>query len=584
MSRKQPLPNFMIVLCGLADFHGQFMAGNFGPARGLVLGKTGDWGMTGVMMKRILATALFLLVCSSIAHAGCSGSGTTWSCTAGSTTADISGAINGASNNATITLGAGTYTLTGLSGFQESKGVTIICATPPLANGAATVNSCTLNTGNSVAFGIGGWSAIVHPNLYRISGFIFNTTGQTPIWWGTGCNPCAGGTFSQIRIDHNTFNLIPGGVAMLIDGMINTNNEFYGVMDHNTVTATGQAGIIQWIGGLHNPVDSPPPQQFGTGNNMFVEDNILNFPSVGNASALGCTDAWGQETGLVIRHNTSKDCLWTSHGVTHGGGPSNFEFYNNNITMDAGAVGAGVADCYRCFHHQGSGKFIAFNNKLTAFSGKSGEAISVAHYRDVLGSVDGGMPECNGSQGFPPDGNRTPTATYQGYPCWNQPGRDVSAPGGNGYKPMYAWNNFWSDTLGEVPLVSPDFGGPAPDYHSIHMVADREWFNAVSASAQSSSTSPFNGTTGMGFGTLANRPTTCTTSTETAFGNGAAGVGYFATDVGAQGTLYTCSATNTWTVYYTPFTYPHPLVTSGGGSGGGSGGPAPPTNIIAVVQ
>lgn len=71
----------------------------------------------------------------------------------------------------------------------------------------------------------------------------------------------------------------------------------------------------------------------------------------------------------------------------------------------------------------------------------------------------------------------------------------------------------------------------------------------------------------MGFGTLARRPTTCPTNPENAFGMGVAGVGYFATDSGPQGTLYTCSA-NTWTVYYTPYTYPHPLV-----------GGAPPASI-----
>lgn len=70
-------------------------------------------------------------------------------------------------------------------------------------------------------------------------------------------------------------------------------------------------------------------------------------------------------------------------------------------------------------------------------------------------------------------------------------------------------------------------------------------------------------TTGVGCGPLANRPTSCTT-----------GVGYWATNqsctdltgmVGANpstpiaGTLYKCTSTNTWTAYYTPYTYPHSL-------------------------
>jgi len=53
------------------------------------------------------------------------------------------------------------------------------------------------------------------------------------------------------------------------------------------------------------------------------------------------------------------------------------------------------------------------------------------------------------------------------------------------------------------------------------------------------------GGNGVTTGTLASRPSTCSKYQ-----------GYFATD---QNTLYQCTATNTWTAYYTPYTYPHPL-------------------------
>lgn len=513
---------------------------------------------------------IIILLLAGSAFATCSiTSGINWTCTNGSTQAQVQSAINSAADGAVITFQPGSYNSTPGSGvgytFSNTKGVTLICATPPLANGAATVNSCTI-TGNSYAM-MGGESFTgTNTHFYRISGFILNNAGQggNIIWFnnanGSGLLTMFGPNgLGGIRIDHNTFQSSNGGTVAVFFGWNNGDAQYAGVIDHNTITGSTQYSGFFFVGTTPN---SSPTWQTGTANNMFVEDNILSFTNMPASSNGGCTDSQGNGS-WVVRHNTSTNCLWTTHGVTHSGGPQNYELYNNTISLDAGATWGGASGCYRCFHHQGSGTTLAFNNSFTAPGTKDGEVMSMLHYRDYSGSIDGALPYCDGTQGI--DGNRAPTTTYRGYPCWHQPGRAMNGT----YKPNYYWNNRYKDNS-RVPMVTSDGAFASPDYYANHMQANRDWFEEAT---------PFTGAAGTGFGPLASRPATCTTSSEAAFG-GQAGVGYFATDAGPQGTLYTCSATNTWTAYYQPYTYPHPLV-------GGAPPPTPPnapTNAIATVD
>jgi len=140
--------------------------------------------------------------------------------------------------------------------------------------------------------------------------------------------------------------------------------------------------------------------------------------------------------------------------------------------------------------------------------------------------------------------------------------------------PDYVWGNSNSGSLSGAPMGS----------QISSLIRNRDFFyENTNQAAQTNSTSPFDGTTtiGVGHGTLANRPATCT-----------AGVAYFASDQGSwnqsggsnpmsysgQGELFICTATNTWTLAYTPYTYPHPLTGTGGTA------PNPPTSLTAVVH
>lgn len=479
-------------------------------------------------------TILVLFWWTSGAEAACTGSAQTWNCTAGTTSAEVNSAIGSATDGAVLTFAPGTYSWAAIT-FSNTKGVSLICA---------SVGACDATVSGG-AIGLTGTLSGNNTKLYRVSGFDFINAGSFTFWfYGTG-------TLSQVRIDHNTFLNAQPGTAIIFFGENTTVGNFYGVIDHNTFTSSGNIAAFQMIGGVNN---SPPPSAFGTVNNMYFEDNTITIATMNNPGH-GCMDSWGGAQ-IVWRYNTTVNCLVTAHGVIHAGGPANIELYGNSMSVNSGASGVGFADCYRCAHFQGSGELIAFNNLFAAYGTKSIDPLEVTHYRSHPAGGPNGMTQCNG--GDSRDGNRSPSVTFYGYPCWRQPGRDFA---GN-LKPMYAWNNRWSDTGAQVPLSFYSIGG-SPDYFAQHIVPNRDIYNAVT---------PFNGTVGVGVGTLANRPAACVTNPSESGG----GVGYFATDQGPQGTLYRCSATNTWTIHYRPFAYPHPLQT---GSASQGQGPTAPANL-----
>jgi len=150
------------------------------------------------------------------------------------------------------------------------------------------------------------------------------------------------------------------------------------------------------------------------------------------------------------------------------------------------------------------------------------------------------------------------------YPFRDQPGRGHNQV----LFPNYSWLN-----SGTALPVSPT---PVMTANSADSVTEnQDVYNYTSSfdGSLSCSTAPH---CGVGSGTLASRPATCTT-----------GVAYWATDQGSwnvsgngagQGVLYQCSATNVWTTYYTPYTYPYPLTHTSATL------PGTPTNLQAVVQ
>jgi hypothetical protein len=447
----------------------------------------------------------------------------TWTCTNGSTAANVNSAISSARNNAVITLKNGTYTGTGIDvAAGRQNGVTVICE---------SVGGCTFISNGDV-FATNTCGADI-TNLVRISGFVFSgapSTGKIWLYCSDGFN------IEQVRIDHNTFNNFAGSQAVFF-GETRSEGEVYGVVDHNTFTSatSGMAmknisGGTDWEIGLQ-----------GSARNLFFEDNTITI-ATSTDLGLGAVDAW-KAGGTVVRYNTVLGSRVLTHSLCHDG-PVNWEVYGNTVDNPTGKP-----NDYRNIHSQGSGEIIIFDNTV---ENDNGNAIVIQHYRSdntqlPQGSCAPTTELCDGDfvagNGIPrADGNRV---GQSGYPCWHQPGRD----GAGTLKPVYLWNN---RTAGGTRV---DLDVESRGLISSHFVANRDYYQAPGG-VQTSSSSPFNGSEGVGFGPLANRPATCTAGPGGADGTNG-GVGYFATD---ENKLYRCSATDTWTLHYTPYTYPHPLV------------------------
>lgn len=280
------------------------------------------------------------------------------------------------------------------------------------------------------------------------------------------------------------------------------------------------------------------PLGLGDANAVYVEDSTWVFNG-GQPNLVDCNygGRW------VIRFSTTQGSSIDSHSNQGWRGCRRWEVYNNTIKF-------GQPYFTPFFIRGGTGTI--FNN--TIGSGWGEPYISLDNVRSIESRAP--LGQCNGSA--PADGNRL----SNGWPCRDQIGWATDSSQwtpSNMYPaqvstPAY----FWSNTIG---------GSAAPvqirNGTSAWIQPNRDYY------LQNAS---FTGASGMGVGTIASRPATCTT-----------GVGYWATNEGewndtngatADGRLYKCTATNTWTLYYTPFTYPHPLQT-GSGSGTVTSPPAP---------
>jgi hypothetical protein len=380
-----------------------------------------------------------------------------------------------------------------------------------------------------------------------------------------------------IRIDHNRFidctqehtgnNRAPFIFSGTVYGVVD-NNEFSGDVHIDNMGLNKRS----WENGAF---------QYGTTDNLYYEDNVFTSSSVLDSGGHG-----GRYCNRYNTYNLTKNVfpMFDAHGNQLDGVYTTMgvEIYGNLVRSKGGDFIPQPLLGLR------GGKALAFFNRI-----ETTRSVKISVREEWPDEIS--PPVLN-----PIDG--TPQRINNSY-FWNNRNTDsklvsVESDINIGNKPAEAWQpNFdyassiyymipandsrghcWKvrTRKGSVPYLT---GSTEPDWNSKQpgeTIQDGEytWINLgiVTPIAENESywihSESFTGETGVGCGHLADRPATCIP-----------GVAYWATDqdcsevspdnVGAHpktpiaGTLYKCTAPNTWVEYYTPYTYPHPLRTSG---------------------
>jgi hypothetical protein len=293
------------------------------------------------------------------------------------------------------------------------------------------------------------------------------------------------------------------------------------------------------------------PTQLGSQDMIFIEDNTFSY--VGGLPHVTDTNYAGR---FVFRFNIVTQMAVEVHSLQAWRGSRAWEIYQNTFSFPEGGWTIGLIR---------GGTGVAWGN--------TEQLASPSWVLDNVRSFNAGYQygDCNGSSTA--DGN---SSGFEGWQCRDQIGRGqdsclsrpsdltASATGWcrQASEPVY----FFLNRTATGGIIGIETGGRGRS-STLHVLTDRDFYNE---------TSSFNGSSGTGSGPLANRPASCTP-----------GVAYWATDQGEwnsltpgpDGQLYKCSAQNSWSLYYRPYQYPHPLQQGSAGSGAG---PTAPGNLRII--
>ena len=450
------------------------------------------------------------------AYAACTGSTPTWTCTADSTSAQIQTCINSATAGDTINVGAG-------SGSWSTQ----IAITKSIYLIGAGIGSTIISTGANNQIYINLTPTNASDNIpIRVSGFTFNV-GASVLFLYRNNSLIYDST--KVRLDHLRF-VQSSGYTVYLSGLA------HGLMDNCQSSGAVFFGLLGGFN-LWNGNSAAAAYYFGTTSTFWFEDNVWNGYAMFDGNGAG---------RYSTRYNTHNPTVYQGyydqHG-DHGGAQSGMgaEIYGNQVNANPGGSNQYI--------DARGGKWLYFYNNLTNAGAENWPLLVREEQQDST---------------IPPAVHVYSGQTHH-------------------INNTYAWGNWRNGVAYNVGSLlehlTCDTCGEYVPTEGIHY---------------------FKYPTGVGCGT--SLPATCTPVTSGSYGGKESatgemrGPGYWlvsAGDAGSctnltgyvgdintyptrktiSGTLYKCTATNTWTSYYTPLTYPHPL------RGGATSGPRAPIGV-----
>ena len=562
-------------------------------------------------MKMKLAFCMFALLAARSARAACTGASPTWTTTADS--ASVQSCLNSASSGDTINVsGTATWasdvTWSAKNLILNGQGATTITGHSvhvDTCNQPCRITGFTFNlTGGNVLQVMESLGFRVDHNTLT---FPVNTPNIGLLTYGIGANANEG------VIDHNVFTF----VQVVVFGESSATGGQYAwslALRYGTVHAV-YIEANNWNGGdgswnnsylaatecnyggrtvvRFNTILGSDIRTHGTQNNsqdgcmVFEEYNNTITNANSGISAASCTSNTVTATLASPSNFANTPSLYVKSSNPSGYNVSGVAatISGSTLTYSVGScpasyVGSGVAyipsaETLRArggsgfiFHNTSDGYQLPGDNYVEIDVPRANEdsiasqlgstlwwefcdGLSTSSYLTTPGNLGGGYTAYGQAKSTVIDGGGT-----GGYPCRDQIGRGTNVsqwnysgtPPSQLLAPVYIWRNTTSGTELSVASTCETTGDNLCTNQAANIIAqNRDWYGYNAAN---------DGTVGVGEGIYASIPATCT-----------AGTGYWATDqgswnssgAGGQGQLYVCGPTNTWTLYYTPYTYPHPL-------------------------